>query len=296
MAAAADEQLRQFVSNEDDPRRNSLPRAAVKGAAAAAGAAYGAGKLRNAVINKAGAVDDYGNLVARKGMWKSAAKSWANPLKDAGKKILEKGSGFLGKAAKAFDRKDIDRFVDLAARVAELELEHEFGEPEKQRSKLGMYAAAGPFGLYEQGRYKRSGLVYRKRDGLVDGVKGSAAGYATTAGLLGAGAGLGKLAASGKLPKGMIRKGAVKSAQLLKRNPLTAGVGAGVAGVGSMMAVAHGSADKRRKALLKQRLQGGQASEMAAIIDSVREFAVPPAFLKKKKAKAMAKAPAAGGC
>jgi len=181
------------------------------------------------------------------------------------RKAAGKGSSLLGKAAKnieklatAFTRKDIDRIVELAARITDLEA-REFGDPEPQRSKLGIAATGGVQALYDRGKYKKSGLVYRKRDALVDSTKGGLANAGTTAAALGAGYGVSKLAASNKLPKGALRQGAVKIAQTLKKRPLTAALGAAGAATAAGLAVQHGSAEKRRKALLMQRLQGAQS-------------------------------------
>lgn len=154
MAAAADAQLKQFISNggdEEDPRYGRM---AVRAGVGAAGATYGAAKLRQAVTNKAGVVDDYGNLTARKGMYKDAAKSWAgqgaaaakvNAQKAAamGKEKLKKGiiagtkgavkatekggmfrnaAGKVLKTVKNWKRADLDRIVNLAARIEKLSL------------------------------------------------------------------------------------------------------------------------------------------------------------------------------
>jgi hypothetical protein len=159
MAAAADAQLKQFASSneEQDPRYG---RRVVRAVAGGAGLTYGAAKLKQAVTNKAGAVDDYGNLTARKGMYKDAAKSWAGQGAAAAKtgaqnayavakpaaqkaaavgkeklkqgiiagtrgavKATEKGgifrntAGKVLKTVKNWSRADMDRIVDLAARI-----------------------------------------------------------------------------------------------------------------------------------------------------------------------------------
>ena len=102
-------------------------------------------------------------------------------------------------------------------------------------------------------------MAYRKRDAAADSFKGGLVNGATTVGAIGAGVGVSKLAKSGILPKGMLRKGAVRIAQTLKKNPVAAMVGTGAAATAAGMAVQHGSAEKRRKALLMQRLQGATA-------------------------------------
>ena len=315
LAAQADEQLRHFYVNNADQDQNQDPSRAgtiargVAGAGAVAGAAYGANKLRNSVINRAGAVDDYGNLVARKGMYQAAApgmlKDAKGVVKDAAKQGLQStasvagqasnslyhkavaagvpysqtpgvagmvrkaqgaSSGFLGEAAKGLrtvakdlTRADVDRIVELAQRIEGLVDFDDAPAAPQQRGKVGMYLVGGPQGLYNQKKFKDSGLVYRKRDAYVDGAKGGltevAAGGAAAAGAYG----LGRAGVSGKLPKGILRKGAVKAAQFMKKSPMgtmaaiTAGAtGAGIAGV-------QHSANKRKAALLKQRMAGADA-------------------------------------
>ena len=74
------------------------------------GAAYGGRKLRRGVINRGGIVDDMGNQVAVKGMYKRAGKSAVDEAKaaaaKAGKRVKRKGLkgvARLRRAAKAFD-------------------------------------------------------------------------------------------------------------------------------------------------------------------------------------------------
>jgi len=162
MAALADEQLRNFYSADDEEQQSqaSSPLRKVAGGVAAGGAvaggAYGANKLRNAIINKTGVVDDFGNQVARKGMYGDAAKAWGGDALDAskgvarkglkkvargaglasaalnspsklnavipglragGSSVLQKVSHGLRKVAKTFSVGDVERIVSLAARI-----------------------------------------------------------------------------------------------------------------------------------------------------------------------------------
>lgn len=167
---------------------------------------------------------------------------------------------------------DVEAIIELAERVAELELEAEEEiiefekDPNRQRGAIGTYMAGGPVALYDRKKYRESGLALRKRDAAKDSVKGSLAGNAASlgvsAGILGGAAGLGALAAKGKLPKGMLRKAGVKAGQSFKKaSPKLAGgaiVAGGLAGLGTGMKVQHGSAEKRRKKLLMDRLQGAE--------------------------------------
>ena len=307
MAAAADAQLHQFYSNTEDERSNIRTVAGgVAGAGAVAGGAYGATKMRQAVINKAGATDDYGNLVARRGMYGDAAKAYGADAKlaaqAAARKGLKKTAGLAGQAsntlykkaiaagvpysatpgaagllrkgqgkassllqgvskklrtvARAFTVGDVERIVSLAARIEGL---REFGEPEQQRGKVGMYLTGGVPSLIEQSRYKDSGLAYRKRDALKDNFKGGLAATGGTAALVGGAVGLANLAGKRKVPKGMLRNAAVKGSQFMKKNKMGTYYTAALAGTAGGLAVAHGSAEKRRKALLAQRLEGAGA-------------------------------------
>lgn len=91
LSARMEEQLRQFATEEEESRR--LPGAARVGmaGAAAAGGVYGGTRLRNAVINRAGVVDDYGNMVGRKGMFRDAAKGVARDGVGKAKAVARQG-------------------------------------------------------------------------------------------------------------------------------------------------------------------------------------------------------------
>ena len=176
-----DAQLREFgYVTKDEERGNTARNVGIGagGAAVAGGAAYGGKKLRNAVINRAGAVDDYGNLVARKGMYQDAGKKLvaegkAGAVKvgkaaaESGKEAARKGLGKTGrklikaggekggllrnvgqkltKAARAFDAGQVNLIAHLAERIAVLELEAEeevrgFALPEGYYSQYPLVA------------------------------------------------------------------------------------------------------------------------------------------------------------
>jgi hypothetical protein len=224
-------------------------------------------------------VDDYGNMVARKGTYKKAAQSVAGDVKrtargvagDAlggGASLLRKGAGVLAKGRKKLYglEAQVEAIVHLARRIEGLEFE------EKQRNPIGI-AGAGSLGtgylgsasaVMSRQKFKRSGLVYRKRDAAKDSVKG---GLAATGAAVGAGAGalgLAALAAKRKLPKGILRKAGVKTGQFLKKaakdparmKKLKIGAALGGAAVGTGVQTA--SANKRYKEKLRQRLEGGE--------------------------------------
>lgn len=184
-----DAQLREFgyKTNEEETQKGwTRPAGVGMAAGAAAGAAYGGKKLRNAVINRAGAVDDYGNLVARKGMYGDAAKQVARgglsnvaDRADAvgekmrgkvwkagpgatgrGIQVLKKGeelagglAGKIRKVSKMFSAGQVEAIAHLAERIAVLELEAEeeglteFADTE-QRSPYGVALAGAAGGNY----------------------------------------------------------------------------------------------------------------------------------------------------
>ena len=283
LAAMADEQLHQFISPGDDQDSNQQasssgwPKNRIglpAGALAAGAGGYLAYKNRKNLVPLAqqklaktgGLLRQGEDALLKKATAANVPYSATKGVAGVIRRAQGKGSSILGKVAKGaeklmtkFSRRDLDRLVNLAARVTDMEMREFDGAPEPQRGKIGMYAVGGVPALLEQSRYKKSGLVYRKRDALGDGSKGALAGYGTLAAGIGAGAGVTKLAKDRMLPKGMLRKGAVKIAQTLKKSPLAAVAGAGLAGTAAGMAVSHGSAEKRRKALLAQRLQGATA-------------------------------------
>lgn len=91
----------EFAANrrEDDEMSTAGKVAAGTAGAGALGAAgYGAHKGRQAVINRYGVTDDYGNLVARRGMYKDAAKGLQGQAK-AG--VASARSGLANKAVAA---------------------------------------------------------------------------------------------------------------------------------------------------------------------------------------------------
>jgi hypothetical protein len=208
-------------------------------------------------------------LTKSSGLWGAApqkgiagiAKNTAASGAAVGSRWLRKGASYL---------QSVEEITALAAKVAQMELEaeedlKEFADGEKQRGKVGMYLAGGPVALYDQKKHRESGLVYRKRDAVKDGLKGTAANYGAALGTgagVGLGAlGLGALAAKGKLPKGMLRKVGVKAGQAVKKGSpkllVGTGLAASAAGLGAHLKVQHGSAEKRRKEALVARLQGG---------------------------------------
>lgn len=265
-----------YAPAADENQGPGMPRKIVRTAAAGTLAAGGLAAFKNR-----SAIAGAGKNVARTGLKKTAsvAGQASNALHKtalkgsglgmkaagAGSTILQKASTGMRKVAKTFSRADVDNIIDLAARVAEMELEAEGVEfAEDQRSKLGMYVAGGPVGLYDQKKYRESGLALRKRDAFKDSVKGGVAGQVAGMGaglgVLGGAAGLGVLAAKRKLPKGGLRKAGVSAARALKNGSPKLAVAAGGLGaataVGTTIKVQHGSAEKRRKALLAQRLRG----------------------------------------
>jgi hypothetical protein len=272
LAARADEQLNHFNADGEEEQPNGGRIAGgVAAAGAVAGGAYAANKYgpklkdaaRTGLKKTASAAGQASNTLYKKAVAAGVPYSQTPGVAGLLRKGQGKASGMLQgvskklrKVARAFTVGDVERLVSLASRIEAL---NDFSEPEPQRSAVGMYAVGGAPGLYEQGRYRKSGLAYRKRDAVKDNLKGGVASTATAGALLGGGVGLGKLAAGGKIPKGMLRKGAVKGAQFLKKNPMGTLVGASLAGTGTGLAVAHGSAEKRRKALLMQRLHGAGA-------------------------------------
>jgi hypothetical protein len=213
--------------------------------------------------------DMLGNKLAKIATAPGAGASRMGRLAGKGSSGMVSAGRLLRKTAN-FSRAEADAVIELAQRVAMIELDaHEFAsDPERQRGKVGMYMTGGSVGLYDQKQYRKSGLAYRKRDALKDGMKGTAANYgaaAATGAGVGLGAlGLGALAAKGKLPKGMLRKVGVKAGQAMKKGSpkllLGTGLAATLAGSAAHIKVQHGSAEKRRKKLLLERLnQGGEA-------------------------------------
>ena len=94
LAAALDERVKFFEDDSDERAARVIGGGAVAAGVGAGG--YVAGKkVRNAVINRAGVVDDYGNMVPRKGMYQAAAKSG---MADAKKAVKNKARGVAGDA------------------------------------------------------------------------------------------------------------------------------------------------------------------------------------------------------
>ena len=211
-----DAQLHEFgyTSNQEEPYSSSLPRQAVRGAAAAtlvggAGLAYknrGAIKTgakdiaRQGVEKTAGGVDALGEQM-RKRAWKASANNSLKGVADS-RMVggLAKGAevaGGLGKKIRGISKflsaGEIHAITHLAERIANLELEAEddlidFADYGEQRSKLavGMAGAAGGNyvnaipALRAQASFQKAGHVYRKRDAFEDSLKGSVVGGGTT--------------------------------------------------------------------------------------------------------------------
>ena len=280
LAAQADEQLRHFYVGSDDDQNQqgvSAPRMAVRGAAAA-----GLGTAGYLAYQNRGAIAQAGKDVTKKGL-KGVARGAGLLSEDLRKRALygpsasainqggvvnkalwkgtNKAAGVANKlraVAKDLTRADVDRIVMLAQRIENL-VDFDDAPAPQQRGKVGMYLTGGPQALYNQDKFKKSGLVYRKRDAYVDGVKGGLTSYAA-GGAAAAGAyGLGRAAVSGKLPKGIIRKGAVKAAQFMKKSPLGTMAAISAGATGARIAGVQHSANKRRKEQLKQRLEPATA-------------------------------------
>lgn len=144
-----DAQLHQFgygpVSDEEQQaqRGTSLPRMAVRGAAggALAGGAYAAYKNRDAVK---GAARTGIKQVAKKTGWASnqlhkqamAGSGVGMKAASAGSELLRKTTSGLRKVAKSFA--DVDGIIELAERIADLELEHEFAGVDQFRQANGV--------------------------------------------------------------------------------------------------------------------------------------------------------------
>ncbi|CAB4159314.1 hypothetical protein UFOVP736_7 [uncultured Caudovirales phage] len=94
LAAVLDQRVKHFEDDSDERAARVIGGGAVA-AGVGAGGYIGGKKLRNAVINRAGAVDDYGNMVPRKGMYGAAAKSG---MVDAKKAVKNKARGVAGDA------------------------------------------------------------------------------------------------------------------------------------------------------------------------------------------------------
>lgn len=183
-----DAQLREFGYTsrkiaEDNPTYGKIAGATAVIGGGGAAAYYGGKKLRNAVINKAGVVDDYGNMVARKGMYKEAGKKFVaegkagamkagqasvgagkgaarTGLRKVGRKLikaggqqgglLRKAGQTLTKAGRSFEADQVNLITHLAARIADLELEmeedfHDFARAQEE-DRTWQRGAAGVAG------------------------------------------------------------------------------------------------------------------------------------------------------
>ena len=181
-----DAQLREFgyvTAKEEKSRKWDNARTGVAATVAAGSGGYLlANKGRNAVINKAGVVDDYGNMVARKGMYQDAGKKLVAEGKagaakagkaaaESGKQVARKGLGKTGrklikaggqeggllrkagqtltKAGRSFSAGEVQAITHLAERIALLELEAEdelkdFAREQEDRSwQRGAAGVAG---------------------------------------------------------------------------------------------------------------------------------------------------------
>lgn len=257
-----------------EEERMSAPRMAVRAGAAGALGAGGVMAYRNRE-----ALATAGKDAARKGLKKTArgAGVASNALHQTalrssgvamraagmGSNVLQKASTGLRKVARNFRAGDVNAIVHLAERIAALEDEVEFEGAEKQRNPVGIQMVGqqmngflgGREAMLARDKFQQAGHVYRKRDAAKDGLKGglgtSGVAIGSVAAGIGASRGVMKLAKSGKIPKGSMRKGAVKAAQVLKkagRNPAVA-IGGGLAALtGGALAgarIQRRAADKR---------------------------------------------------
>ena len=278
LEARMDAQLRSFgYGYQEEQAGSSLPRRAVQGVAAAtlvggAGAAY---KNREAIATAGKDADRKGLKKtasyagqASNSLHKTALKSSGLKMQAAGggSELLRKATSGLRGVAKSFSRADIDQVLELAERIALLELEAEadnvieFGDTE-QRSKLGVGLAGAAGGNYINGinairaqdRFEKAGHVYRKRDAVKDSLKGTAVGTGVSVGLFGGGLGgaaaLGTLAAKRKLPKGILRKAGVKAGKAFRgmngEKLKSAGKLASIGGLGASIYAQGKFADNR---------------------------------------------------
>lgn len=241
-----DGQLHQFAYGDEEEQSKPWPKNRVglpAGSIAAAG--LGAAAYQNRTAIKAGAKTAARTGlkktaraagVASNALHKTALKSSGVPMRaaGAGSTVLQKTATGLRKVAKSFSRGEIDEIIGLAERIAGLELESaagnviEFKDYGSQRDPELIRAAGrvngflgGRQALKSQGDFRDAGHVYRKRDAYADAGKGNIGGSVLAGGAL-AGGVLGsrkliKAAANGGIPKGALRKGAVKVAQSLKK-------------------------------------------------------------------------------
>jgi hypothetical protein len=281
LEARMDEQLHAFgYGPSEEEKRNGSGRligAAALGTAGAVGYAKRNEIKRGVRVGAYKGAEALGDASARltksSGLWgKNPQKGVGGFLKNTAATGAAVGARGLRKVSRMLSAEDMDFIVELAERVAMIELAVEEDiiefekDPNRQRGAIGTYMVGGPVALYDRKKYRESGLALRKRDAFKDNLKGSAAGAAATygtVGAIGAGAyGLGRLAANRKLPKGMLRKAGVKAGQAYRKaSPKLASgaiVASGLAGLGTSIKVQHGSAEKRRKKLLMDRLQGGE--------------------------------------
>lgn len=220
------------------------------------------------VINKGG------NMVNR------VAKKSGAGLTDEGLKlgkVLKKGAKVLKKNSMAFfSRGEAGVIIELASRIKAIELAAEeelieFKDYGSQRDpaliqQVGQSTGGflgGREALMARDKFSSAGHVYRKRDAAADSLKGSLAATGLTVGGI-AGGVLGsraliKGAASGKIPKGVLRKGAVKAAQVLKKAGRSKAIAAGSLGAGAIAGGVGGAALQRRSA--NQRLAKRQSND-----------------------------------
>lgn len=283
LEARMDAQLRQFgYTNEQEQTGTSVPRMAARGAVAAGVGAGGYAAYKNrdaikaaAIVGSAQAKKKAADLAATgmtsgKGLVKKGGMAVADQLAKGQKGgFLRKTAGLIKSSVKGLSRADVDVICHLAERIAALELEAaedgviEFKEYGPQRDPEAVRVTGaqtnGYFGgreaLLARDKFQQSGHVYRKRDAAKDGIKGSLSGTGIALGALGGGVAASKgvmaLAKSNKAPKGMLRKGVVKTAQVLKKAGRSKAVaiggvlGASAAGNLAGLRIQRQSADKR---------------------------------------------------
>lgn len=167
LAARLDSRLKHFTDDADQRAAQTIA-----GGAAAGAAGYGAyrgGKaIRNKVINSAGAVDDYGKLVARKGMYKKAGAqaieasktkikslpgAAKGQLRDAAGNVMAKSSSLLRKAASGIS-KGRGKMYGLAAQDGERNIGRD--------GAIAAGAGAAGYGAYRGGKAYMGNLKLRR--------------------------------------------------------------------------------------------------------------------------------------
>jgi hypothetical protein len=167
LAARLDSRLKHFTDDADQRAAQTMV-----GGAAAGAAGYGAfrgGKaIRNKVINSAGAVDDYGKLVARKGMYKKAGAqaieaskkkikslpgAAKGQLRDAAGNVMAKSSSLLRKAASGIS-KGRGKMYGLAAQDGERNIGRD--------GAIAVGAGAAGYGAYRGGKAYAGNLKLRR--------------------------------------------------------------------------------------------------------------------------------------